>query len=155
MEWNFIEEVLRSMNFLATMIEFIMRCISSMTYSVLINGKQGLPFTPQRGLRQGDPLSLYIFILCAEVFSCLLEKAEELKLTDGIRIARTTPSISHIFFTDNSIIFSKANIKAADTISQIIQAYERAYRQQVNLNKTELTFSKNVPEGVKIQSGKG
>lgn len=83
-----------------------------------------------------DPLSPYIFILCAEVFSCLIEKAEELKLIEGIRIAKSAPSITHLFFADDSIMFSKANMKGTNTIAQIIQAYERASGQQVNLDKT-------------------
>lgn len=150
MEWGFIEEVLKVINFPANFSELIMRCIRSVSYSVLINGVLGKIFLPQRGLRQGDTLSLYIFIPCAEVFSCLLEKAEELRLIEGVKVARTAPPISHLFFADDSIIFAKANIRAADAISQIIIAYEEASGQRVNLTKTELTFSKNVLEEVKI-----
>lgn len=94
MEWDFIEEVFKNMNFPVVIVELVMRCISSVSYSVLINGKPCFIFTPQRGLRQGDPLSPYIFILC---FSCLLEREKELNLIDGIKIARSAPPITHLF----------------------------------------------------------
>lgn len=141
--------VLKNMNFPDSFSKLIMRCISSVSYSILINGSLGQSFTPHRGLRQGDPLSPYLFILCVEILSCMLKKAEELRLTYGIKIARSAPSITHRFFANDSIIFSKASMRAANTITQIIQAYEKASGQQVNLEKTELTFSKNVPEDVK------
>lgn len=102
----------------------------------------------QRGLRQGDHLSPYIFILCAEVFSCMLEKVGELRLIEGIKIARAAP-ITHMFFAYDSIIFSKANLKVANTIAHVIKAYEDASGQRVNLTKTKLTYSKNMPKEVK------
>lgn len=93
MEWSFIKEVMENLNFPKSFSDLIMRCISTVSFSVLINGKQSLRFTPQRGLRQGDPLSPYIFILCAKIFSCLLERAEELNLIDGIKIVRNAPRL--------------------------------------------------------------
>lgn len=96
-ELSFINEVMNSMNFPKSFSDLIMRCISTVSFSVLINGKQSASFTPQRGLRQGNPLSPYIFILCAEIFSCLLEKAEELSLIEGIKIARNAPRLLTCF----------------------------------------------------------
>lgn len=75
---------------------------------------------------------------------------EELQLIDGIKITTAASTIMHLFFAEDGIIFSRANLRAADTISQVIQAYEWASGQQVNLVKTKLTFNKNVLEEVKI-----
>lgn len=144
MEWNFIREVLSNMHFPENLTDLIMRCISSVTYSILINEKASSVVTPQRGLRQWDPLSPYIFIMCAEVFSSMLERAEEIQLIEGIKIARKAPPITHIFFADDSIIFSRADMKTMDAVMMIIKAYGGASGQQVNLAKTELSFSKNV-----------
>ena len=62
------------MGFPTGMINIIMQCINSVSFSILINGLPTDPFQPQRGIRQGDPLSPYIFILCAKVLSSLIAK---------------------------------------------------------------------------------
>lgn len=75
-----------------------MNCVRSFTFSVLINGKPSNAFTPKRGLRQGDPLSPYLFILCAEVvFPHLLRQSEEVGSLRGVKLAPMAPSINHFF----------------------------------------------------------
>ena len=76
MEWSFIEAVMRKMGFSELWIEWIMRCITSVTYKVLMNGEPRGNIVPGRGLRQGDPLSPFIFILCTEALVSLLNQAE-------------------------------------------------------------------------------
>ena len=76
MEWSFIEAVMRKMGFSELWIEWIMRCITSVTYKVLMNGDPRGNIVPGRGLRQGDPLSPFIFILCTEALVSLLNQAE-------------------------------------------------------------------------------
>ena len=74
-EWNFIKEVMEKMGFAKKWVNLIMLCISSVSYSVIINGEACGNITPSRGIRQGDPLSPYLFLLCAESFSALIHKA--------------------------------------------------------------------------------
>ena len=74
-EWGFIEGVMRKMGFNEGWISLVMRCISSVSYSVIINGETFGNIVPFRGLRQGDPLLLYLFLLCAEGLSTLLHEA--------------------------------------------------------------------------------
>ncbi|KAF7835206.1 ribonuclease H [Senna tora] len=128
------------MNVPCNMVDVIMRCVTSVSYSILVNGTPSESFLPQRGIRQGDPLSPYLFIICAEVFSCLLDRAVNDGWFQGVKIGRSSPSISCLFFADDSIIFSRSTEEATDGIFSVIQAYECASGQRVNLEKTELSF---------------
>ena len=76
-EWRFVHDMMSRLGFSARWIGLIMNCISTVSYRIKVNGKLFESFRPGRGLRQGDPLSPYLFLICAEGFSALLQKAEE------------------------------------------------------------------------------
>lgn len=143
-EWGFLEAVLGKFWFDTGWSRRIMECVTTVTFSVLINGRPSEEFTPNRGLRQGDPISPYLFILCAEVFSHLLRKAEERGALRGIRIAATAPSITHLLFADDCIIFSKATLQDVGAIQEALSLYELSSGQKVNFNKTTVSYSKGV-----------
>ena len=90
-----MEKLMKKMGFGDTWVNLMMQCISKATYSVLINGELHGHITPLRGLRQGDPLSPYLFLLCTEGFHCLLRKAEENGDIRGVSICRSAPKLTH------------------------------------------------------------
>lgn len=107
-EWTFIEEMMKCMNFSEEWTNKVMQCISSVSYSILINGSPQEEFRPSRGLRQGDPLSPYLFLLCAEGFSTLLKREESLLNLSGFQINKHCPILTHLFFADDILVFLKA-----------------------------------------------
>ncbi|XP_045791800.1 uncharacterized protein LOC123886537 [Trifolium pratense] len=148
-EWEFLEATMSIMGFPATMVQTIMKCVSTVKFSILINGYPSQEFYPQRGLRQGDPLSPYLFIICANVLSGLISRAQQEKLIHGVKISQGAPEISHLLFADDSLIFCRATSKEVSTIHEIIQAYQKASGQLVNLVKSEMLFSKGDTADIK------
>lgn len=123
-EWDFLGCVLIRMGFPACWIDRVMQCVTSVTYSFLVNGEASDVLVPNRGLRQGDPLSPYLFLLFAEGLGALIKKANQDKLIHGISNARNAPLISHLFFADDSLVFARANISEAQAILDILKKYE-------------------------------
>lgn len=132
-------------------IEWIMTCVRKTTFSVNINGSPKGFIQPERGIRQGDPLSPYLFILCAEVLSHMMRRAETQGNIRGIKISNASPSVTHLLFADDSLFFCQANMKAAKAIQNVLLQYECASGQKVNTNKSVLTFGKRVPNTTKTQ----
>lgn len=85
-----------------------MACVSTVSYSFLQNGNVFGKVLPQRGIRQGDPISPYLYILCAEGLAGMLNRFEEANLIHGCKVARGAPSISHLLFADDCYFFFKA-----------------------------------------------
>ena len=96
-ELCFLKKVMERMGFNDKWISLIMNCITTLTYFVLINGVAQGCITPTRGLRQGDPISLYLFLLCLEGFIGLILEATRNNRLSRISIYRNCPTVSHLF----------------------------------------------------------
>lgn len=103
-EWEFVVSAMEALDFPTNFIMLIRRCISIVSYQILLNGKPRRRFLLERGLRQGDPLSPYLFIKFADILPRLIKKAAALKELHGVQATRKAPNISHLFFTDDSLI---------------------------------------------------
>lgn len=98
LEWNFIKNTRTCMGFPNNLINIIMHCISSVSYSILINSNPTNTFHPSRVIRQGDPFSPYLFILFVEVLSGSFSTIQEKSLTHGLPMAKNAPTISHTLY---------------------------------------------------------
>ncbi|CAL5332818.1 unnamed protein product [Camellia sinensis] len=125
-------------------------CYHSQVFHLREWGKRA-SFTPSYGLRQGDPLSPYLFVMVAETLSKLIEtKVRNNKLT-SIQMRRTCPVLSHIFFADDVLIFFKAALLETMEMAQTLQVYSSASGQRLNFVKSEVFFSSNAPPELKGQ----
>jgi hypothetical protein len=149
MEWNFLLKILELLGFHPTWIKWISQCITTSSFSILLDGAPFGKFFPTRGLRQGDPLSPFLFILGSEILSRLLLREENLGSLHGIKIARMSPSISHLLFADDVMIFSKANRTEANVILKCLSLYSLWSGQCINHAKSSIFFSKNCKPAVK------
>lgn len=104
-----------------------------MSFLVLVNGSPRCVIKSEHGIRQRDHLSSYLFILCVEVLSHLMTRAEIKWKIQGIKTSNRNPTVSHLLFPDDSLFFTLANAKSCTSIKHILNTYEEALCQAVNI----------------------
>jgi hypothetical protein len=87
-EWTFLRDMMLRLGFRSQWVELIMACVTTVNYRVWFNSDETERFKLTRGLRQGDPLSPYLFLICAEGLSSLLTYKEEVGSLQGVRVCR-------------------------------------------------------------------
>ena len=107
-EWFFLEKAMLHLGFSERFVKIIMSYVTSVSYSVLLNGELTGNIKPSRGLRQGDPFSPYLFLICAIGLQGLLHKAKSEGHLRGVSICRNGPRVSHLFFADDNVLFCRA-----------------------------------------------
>ena len=142
-KWGFLEAMMKHMGFGEWWIGLIMMCVKTVRYFVIVNGNPCGLITPPRGIRQGDPISLYLFLICTEALSAIITRANGEGRLTGIPTSRRWLTISHLFFADNNLLFCQANIVQWNHLSSVLQVYEEVSGQKMNANKTAIFFSRN------------
>jgi hypothetical protein len=112
-------------------------------YCFKINGSLTDEVVPSRGLRQGDPISPYLFLIYGEAISCILNAADDDGRLEGVRVSPNVPSFNHLLFADDSLILLKVDEACTQNLIHILNMYEECSGQTVNIDKTSLMFSKN------------
>ncbi|KAI5349989.1 hypothetical protein L3X38_002880 [Prunus dulcis] len=144
-EWDFLEAVMLKMGFAESWVNLIMSCVRSVELSVLINGQPGRKFKPSKGLRQGDPILPYLFLIVSDVLSLLIQSAVSNELLQGIKMGNRAPTLSHLMFADDTLIFLKASTQNCKNLVMLLNAYCYASGHQVNFSKSTLFLSPHTP----------
>lgn len=148
---GFIKAALQRLRLHEKLVHWLMECITSVTYSFLFNDGVAGNIHPQCGIRQGDPLSPYIFIICGEVLSGLCRNVQANGTLARIRVARNSPRINHLLFADDTMFFTKTDPQCCTTLLDILQSYERALGQMINTVKSSISFSAKTSQEIRIR----
>lgn len=144
-DWNFLEGAMLKLGFDGKWVSWIMKCITTVRFSVKCNGEILEAFEPSRGLRQGDPLSPYLFLIVADSLCTMLEKEVATSKLSPIKIARGNPGISNLLFADDSLLFFKASVDQAHSINETLATFQKCTGQLLSPSKCSLLFSEACP----------
>jgi len=144
-EWEFLLKVLQSFGFSPVVCGLIRECITTPWYSILMNGTTKGFFKGGRGLRQGDPLSPYLFIILQEVLSRLIKEKVAEKSFRHFSQPRGTILVSHLMYADDVVVFTNGGCRSIRCILNILNTYEKWSGQLINKEKTAMYFSKKLP----------
>ncbi|KAA3460989.1 reverse transcriptase [Gossypium australe] len=130
-----------------------MNCVRTVRYIVKCNNLLSEVIIPEKGLRQRDPLSSYLFLFCMEALSSMLLHAQNNNILRGIRASINGPRINHLFFTDDALIFVKN--KSCDVVAllNIFKNFTNVSRQEINFSKSMVLFSQNTSNAQRQRIG--
>jgi hypothetical protein len=150
-DWTFLEQAMQKIGFDHRWVKWIMTCVTTVRYNVKFNGAILDSFVPSRGLRQGDPLSPFLFLFIADGLSALLRQAIEQQHITPVKVCAHAPGVSHLLFTEDTLLFFKANPLEAQQAKRVIEAYAKATGQLINNSKCSMMFSPKFPEEMQAE----
>lgn len=125
LSWSFLDSVLERKGFRWRWRGWIQRCLKSTCFAVIINGKPKSWFTASRGLKQGDPLSPFLFTLATDIMSRMLSKGVDRGFIEGLRVGRGEGlMVSHLQYADDAIMFTSANLDSLRNIPSPLVVFQ-------------------------------
>jgi len=147
-DWNFIIHCITCFGFPAKFINWIKVCISSPRFSISLNGTLVGYFKGERGLKQGDPLSPYLFVLIMEVFSRIMENCTREGSGFKFHHRCSRLKLTHLCFADDLLIFSDASLVSTSVIKQALVEFKHLSGLKANPSKSSF-FSSGVSDRLK------
>ena len=144
-EWGFLRNIMIKLGFDVRWIQLAMENVCTTSYSMLINGEPKGQINPSLGIKQGDPLSLYLFLLYAKGLSSMIRHAIATKNLHGILSSNNGVCISHLLFANDSFIICQATVEECQRLLWLLQCYEEASGQAINRHR--LLFFSAVIQG--------
>jgi hypothetical protein len=132
--------MLEAFGFAEEWVCWIYGIISSVFFSILINGSPSKTFNPMQGIRQGDPLSPYLYIILVEGLGRLLQKEVTEKKIQGIRLQEEVDPVTHLQFFDDNLLMGVPTVKEARAIRCVLDIYKEASGTIINLSKSQFFF---------------
>lgn len=142
-DWGLLKKTLIYFVFLAQTMELIMFCVSSASLSLIWNGVKLESFKPNRGLRQGDPLSSYLFVLCMEKLSMMIVDKVDAGVWKPVHLTQGGLGVSHPFFANDILLFTEAKVTEMRMIMKVLKEFEEASGLMVSNDKSKAMVSKN------------
>jgi len=140
LNWDFMKAMLRAYGFCEDWIEWVMNLTSSAFFSILINGSPSQPFNPSRGIRQGDPLSPYLFILMAEGLGRTIRAFHQNQAIRGIKLFQDLEAQTHQQFVDDTMLMGHASVQEAKAIKAVLHLFSQASGLDINVDKSQIFF---------------
>lgn len=141
--WGCLFHLMEVLGFGQKWVSWIRACLSSTRMSVLINGAPTKEFSPHKGVRQGDPLAPYLFIMVAELLSRLLSKAREAGWIEGIQVSSDSEAMTHLQYADDTVLIIQNNEKSIRGVKQVLQLFQAISGLKVNFNKSMIFHPSN------------
>eukprot|EP00253_Pinus_taeda_P011321 PITA_11321 len=138
--WNYLEAVLTAFGFDQRWNKWILALIKSSSFSILVNGSPSETFTPSRGIKQGDPLSPFLFVILMEGLSRLIHKAKEEGNIRGLRPLHSSPATTHQQFMDDTLLHGTPTVKEALAFKSILTLFSKASSMEINHAKSKIFF---------------
>lgn len=143
LRWSFLRESLLELSLPQQMVDVVMTCLTSAKLRILWNGEPLDAFQPTRGIRQGNPLSPYLYVICMERLSHLIEREVQLGSWKPSRASRNGPQISNLAFADDLTLFGEASVAQAEIMMKCLNQFCEASGSKVSIAKSRIFFSKN------------
>jgi hypothetical protein len=145
LNWDYMRAMLLAFGFDQRWVTWIMNLTSSAFFSILVNGIPSRTFSPTRGIRQGDPLSPFLFIIMAEGLGRSIQAAIAENRLKGLPLHGIHPPISHSQFVDDSLLMGTPTVREANAILDILQTFADASGLECNKEKSQIFFFNSPP----------
>jgi len=137
-DWDFLMYMMNRLGFRPKWINWIKACLSSSTVSVLVNGSPTKEFKPRRGLRQGDPLAPFLFIIVAEGLAGLVREASRIGILEGVKVGNKSVEVNLLQFADDTLFFCQPQMQCVLAIKAILRSFEVVSGLKVNFYKSHV-----------------